>query len=83
MAWPILAIIACTSKSQKMDGTSSNSYDSKVPEYIRIPWTQEREDFFNQVFNNFEMFKDKLEAFFDTLNPEMIDTHIQTFKMLS
>lgn len=62
--------------------TSSSSYEAKVPDYIRIPWTQEREDFFNQVFENLELFKDKLEAFFDTLNPDMIDTHIQTFKML-
>lgn len=61
----------------------SGNYERDVPNYIKIPWTQEREDFFNQVFDNFDTFKVKLEAFFDTLNPEMIDTHIQTFKMLT
>ena len=48
-----------------------------------LPQHAEHEDFFNQVCTNFEMFKDKLEDFFETMNPKTIDSHISKFKMLT
>ena len=61
----------------------SNSYECDVPNYTQIPWTQEREDFFNHIFANFETFKDKLDDFYATLTPKTIDSHMSKFKMLT
>lgn len=59
------------------------SYDKDLLAYERIPWTQEREDFFNNIYANFELFKDKLDAFFETMNAKTIDSHMSNFKMLT
>lgn len=67
----------------RLINTYSNSYEKNVPNYIKIGWTQEREDFFNNIFKNFEMFKNNLEGFFETLDAKNIDSHISNFKLLN
>lgn len=62
----------------------NETYDVELyKEYIQIPWSEEREEFFYAVYLNFEQLKDKLESFFSSLTPETIDSHINNFKLLS
>jgi len=61
----------------------STSYESDVINYKKIPWTLEREEFFNYIFSNFEKFKNNIESFFENINPKTIDSHMSEFKMLN
>lgn len=60
----------------------SSTRDKQIYEYKRIQWTQEREEFFDSIYSNFEKFKEKLEEFFGTLDEKTIDTHMSNFKLL-
>lgn len=61
---------------------NTTSYDKEVLDYMRIPWTQEREDFFEKVYANFESLRDKLDAFFSGCSAKTIDSYISNFKMI-
>jgi hypothetical protein len=61
---------------------TTNGYDRDIASYSPISWTQEREDFFNTVYDNFGKFNDKLGEFFTSMNDKTIDNHISEFKLL-
>ncbi len=60
----------------------NSSYDPEVSKYNRIPWTQEREEFFDRIYDNFEKMCDNLDEFFEGLKPDTIDAQLTKFKQL-
>ena len=61
----------------------NHNYDKDIEDYKRIPWTQDREDFFEKIYVNFESLRDKLDGFFASLNVDTIETHMSNFKLLN
>ncbi len=58
-------------------------YDKDLLNYKMIPWTAEREEFFDKIYSNFETMRDKLDSFFSSLNDKTIESHMGSFKLLS
>lgn len=61
---------------------NTTTYDKDILKYKMIPWTQERENFFESIYNNFDAMRVKFDEFFTNMDDKNIDTFINSNQKL-